>query len=373
MKKDFKHIAFLDFLRGFAIFYVFTYHLHELTYGKVFAQWDEWIIKLPERVTTWLLLPISFGWTGVALFFVISGFCIHLSFESNANQSNTTFLIRRFLRLYPVYLLALVFFAGGVSFSKITGQFESHLFLIHNFGNGTFYGINASFWSIAVEFQLYLLYPVLRYMVRKTCWTKTLIYLGIIEFGLRLGSSLNFALSGSEFERVITGAPFYFWFSWAIGAFIADLYVKGKQLPLQRVPLWLFPLLTVVSDFYKPIMELSFPFASISYAVLIVWFLGKQSALKEKSVGFFYRHLSFVGIFSYSVYLIHQPILVKYSDAIRDTYLWILRYPFSWYLFSHVLWLVVLALSYILYLCIERPSMKCSKRLKEKLSSLAND
>jgi peptidoglycan/LPS O-acetylase OafA/YrhL len=107
------------------------------------------------------LLPLSLGWAGVAAFFVISGFCIHLSFARNPNWRN--FWLRRCFRIYPAYFFALLLFALLFPWSRIhwnlsgIAQLGSHLLLIHNYNDRSYFGISPAFWSIAVEVQLYLL------------------------------------------------------------------------------------------------------------------------------------------------------------------------------------------------------------------------
>jgi peptidoglycan/LPS O-acetylase OafA/YrhL len=52
-----------------------------------------------------------------------------------------------------------------------------------------YYGVSPAFWSIAVEVQLYLLYPVLLWLVARMGWQRTLVYIAILEIGLRTISS----------------------------------------------------------------------------------------------------------------------------------------------------------------------------------------
>src|SRR4029079_6537576 len=99
-----------------------------------------------------LVLPATLGSAGVAVFFAVSGFCIHLSFQRNPESRD--YIFRRFFRIYPPYLFALVLFAfiyppTRLSFASLQDftQLLSHLFLVHNFGSSTFNGINGAFWS----------------------------------------------------------------------------------------------------------------------------------------------------------------------------------------------------------------------------------
>jgi peptidoglycan/LPS O-acetylase OafA/YrhL len=160
-----EHILLIDVLRGVAIAGVFLFHTLAAAYGRYHFPWNGWFPQF-QSVNSYLLLwPFNFGYVGVAIFFVVSGFCIHLSYLSNQNQSWIFFFKKRILRIYPLYLLALLFFfVGPIQMYPLRSgtewwQFLSHVFAVHNFGSETYAGINPSFWSIAVEVQLYLIYP----------------------------------------------------------------------------------------------------------------------------------------------------------------------------------------------------------------------
>jgi peptidoglycan/LPS O-acetylase OafA/YrhL len=53
------------------------------------------------------LFPFSLGGLGVAIFFAVSGFCIHLSHLHNRNKGWSFFIYRRFFRIYPACIAAL--------------------------------------------------------------------------------------------------------------------------------------------------------------------------------------------------------------------------------------------------------------------------
>ena len=94
------HIDFLDLVRGVAILMVLTLHA---TNGWVFsAAPSVWrCIEKPE----WFFHFIIFhGHYGVAIFFVVSGFCIHLSFQKLRNWP--VFFTKRFFRIYPPSLVS---------------------------------------------------------------------------------------------------------------------------------------------------------------------------------------------------------------------------------------------------------------------------
>ena len=166
-----RHLERIDVLRAVAILLVVAFHYLPNATGQYELNWQGMWRDGGDGQTRlmWWLYPLSLGWSGVSLFFVISGFCIHYSFLKHAASSPgksflKQFFWKRFWRIYPPYFIALaVFFclmlrhhdAGATA-----GNFWSHLLLIHNFGLATFDGINPAFWSLAVEMQFYLLFPL---------------------------------------------------------------------------------------------------------------------------------------------------------------------------------------------------------------------
>ena len=173
-------------MRAVAILMVVAFHYLPNVTGQYELNWQGMWRDAADVQTglAWWLYPLSLGWSGVALFFVISGFCIHYSFLKHVASSPgkpflKQFFWKRFWRIYPPYLIGLgVFFylmlrhhdAGATA-----GNFWSHLLLIHNFGSVTFNGINPSFWSLAVEMQFYLLFPLVLMLrgkigIKRTFW-----------------------------------------------------------------------------------------------------------------------------------------------------------------------------------------------------------
>lgn len=91
-----------DILRGIAIAMVVIYH----ACGPVHGYYLPWIgnfrdFKSPPSNSFYWLYPVTFGWTGVALFFVISGFCIHLSFLRARHFEISNFFLAAILAYLP--------------------------------------------------------------------------------------------------------------------------------------------------------------------------------------------------------------------------------------------------------------------------------
>jgi peptidoglycan/LPS O-acetylase OafA/YrhL len=142
----------LDALRGVAILSVFSYH------G---LKWSRPVTPMTGPHVEQLAAAASFGWLGVNLFFVLSGFLITgiLIDTRTREDSLRSFYVRRVLRILPVYVvaLALIKVMVGVTWSYLA----LCLFYLANFakellGAGTGYG---PLWSLAVEEQFYLVWP----------------------------------------------------------------------------------------------------------------------------------------------------------------------------------------------------------------------
>lgn len=110
---------------------------------------------------------LNFLWTGVDLFFVISGFVFSkliLSKKINLGY----FFIRRFFRIYPLYFIVLIiyFFLTNYHPDKIN-YFFNHMVFLHTTKSieEAFY-FNPAFWSLPVEVEFYLFIPVITYLTR---------------------------------------------------------------------------------------------------------------------------------------------------------------------------------------------------------------
>jgi peptidoglycan/LPS O-acetylase OafA/YrhL len=100
-----KHIDFLDALRAVAILGVLICHTYAEVYGYgyEFNPWQGWYRTFAANAAYWFY-PFSLGRGGVALFFVISGFCIHISFMQSEQswrrrRHALTFLLTPFWKL----------------------------------------------------------------------------------------------------------------------------------------------------------------------------------------------------------------------------------------------------------------------------------
>ncbi len=161
------HIKGLDGLRAIAATLVFAYH----TWGH----WHQPTIALDlfgARVDlTWLF---HYGTEGVSIFFVLSGFLLSIPFwKAVLGQGRPVnvqqFFKRRFLRIYPAYLVALTIFALFFDVWHPLWDrlviYATHLVLVHNFFEMTIFSDSSPLWSVATEFQMYLILPLLFFLI----------------------------------------------------------------------------------------------------------------------------------------------------------------------------------------------------------------
>lgn len=151
----------LDIFKALAASFVFFFH-HNIGY------------LLAERTGySFLSIIDTIGSTyAVLVFFILSGFCIELSFRNTLKSKGKldlfSFYKRRINRVYFPYLFALIF-SICVNYLTIPNytlglkDLVSHLLVSQEFSTTYFFTVNVIFWTIAIELAFYLLYPLYSY------------------------------------------------------------------------------------------------------------------------------------------------------------------------------------------------------------------
>jgi peptidoglycan/LPS O-acetylase OafA/YrhL len=376
------HFDILDQCRGIAILLVFLRH------GEVFLPpnldhaldrpWEfaslvlSGKVSLHDLIAFIVLFPGHLGWVALPIFFVVSGFCIHLSYSQPARPDLRAFYIRRFFRIYPAYLLALVVFAFFFPYSRLPfnkviywAQLVTHVLQCHNLFDFSVYAITASYWTIAIEVQLYLFFPLFLLFARRYSFKWLLLLLLLIEVSLHVFSATIYLHPGQFPPAWLRASPFFFCFSWAIGAALADAYLSGKPLPFTRLhPLvWLLPGL-LTSPF--PAHEFSFTFFALLTASVLARYLRRGSADERRS--FLGRSIQLTGIYSYSIYLIHGPIMIALTYLYEAAFPGIEKHPFLILGAALSSWLAVFPLGALMHRWVEMPGISLGKRVLRALS-----
>ncbi|HEX6717988.1 MAG TPA: acyltransferase [Pyrinomonadaceae bacterium] len=323
----------LDAMRGGAALAVVTYHALGVAPQTALSGWQWWL----PQITAYL---VHFAYAGVYLFFVISGFCIHLywakTHASGVDKPVIDFLVfwkRRVRRLYPPYFVALALYLGYLAYKtpvEITGSYVwdvgLHLFMLHNLDMHTTYTINGAFWTLAIEEQLYLAYFLLLFLRIRYGWAKTLL----LCFSLRvvwliLGRSLGHWLG---FHIPVTEAAATNWFIWALGALSVEaavgitklpawcyrMSVAGLALGCAMVLAQILPMIDDKTFLHDIGWLLMHPAWAVGFFIFVNYAVAAEQRWRVKSlrVPRLIPSLAGVGLMSYSLYLTHSLVLMHW-------------------------------------------------------------
>ena len=185
-------IAVLDGVRGVAVLMVMVFHIDRMTGDNLWS-----------RVTYPLSTSISTaGGTGVTLFFVLSGFLLFMPFAKALLYKTRwplarVFYLRRALRIIPAYYVSLFLLILFTHPEYLHRDHLKDLFLFATFfmdsTRTTFRQINGPFWTLATEWQFYMLLPLIclaialivsRVPVQRRLRAVSFCLLGVIALGL---------------------------------------------------------------------------------------------------------------------------------------------------------------------------------------------
>ena len=266
-------------------------------------------------------------------------------------------------RILPPYYAALIIFIF-VNHPTIKSDIYLHLLLLHNFNGQSFFGnINQSFWSIAVECQIYVLFPLfvlawqkwgvarsaavifpLIYLANEAAqhthlWGMCLDFIGLFLIGA-LGANFAFGVQ-AQTARFRNRAP---WLIMA-GLFVISLIVVTLtvNLPLRHPSdngLWVLGWQVSARN----------ALMGLSVSCLLV-----SATLRDNAARKFlsWKPLVWLGSFSYSLYLLHQPFVNHLAGL-----LFMRRVSMSASLLIFLVSVpIIIGVSYVFHLCFERPFM----------------
>ncbi len=367
------HLKKIDAVRAIAILLVFIFHAQSRlfpNYGITSYDANGIIEATTFRDYVLNFSPIAFGWSGVELFLIISGFLIHYGYLSHAESFTwKNFFSKRFWRIYPPYMLILVFicFNRKAKFLySMTGlkQFLTHVFLVHNFTDSMFFTLNGSFWSLALEAQLYLLYPAFLFFrkrmgVRKAFWGLVAFSILCNVIGQVLHIGYSFAYSWSIMQ---------FWFIWAGGAYLAECSFKGEQVFFKGRGLYsiLFFGLAMGSKYFEVTSSYQVLFVTFGWFAFFEWIINTKWIFEK---GIITNVFTLIGTCSYSIYLIHESFLsglLKSVDIIPYTVRNFFLINVNLFLRPIVVFIIIFLISYSLYIFVEKKSVEIGQMRRKK-------
>lgn len=222
--------------------------------------------------------------------------------------------------------------------------------------------LSISFWSIAVQVQLYALYPLLIALTARFGWRRSLLGIAAIEISLRLTDGILFTTSGTGLPRWLTGSPLMYWLSWSLGAIVAECYIRGVSLSIPRMFLFAPAVFAIFSGFFKPLSSMMFLFYALFIAGVVAKLL--QKADRKISIPDFLRnHLQQVGLWSYSIYLLHYPLLLIVPIVAFKILPSAYSHPFTYFVLCSASWILIVPIAGLFYRFVELPSIALGKRL----------
>ncbi len=317
----------LDHLRALAITFVFLYHYQMNIFGH------------PE----WLRDVAKFGWTGVDLFFVLSGFLISSQLFSQIKQRGTfsikDFFIKRFFRILPAFWVVVAIYFCVPTFRErgALPPLWKVLTFTQNFGldikaAGTF----SHAWSLCVEEHFYLVLPL------------TLIALISLRLLKRGWWILPLLFVAGFLIRHYNWNHFYFpyieekdsWLNWykyvyyptynrldsllvgvsiaAIYNFLPELWIKVSKFGNLFILLGL-GVLTVAYFLCEEEHSYSasvygFPLVALGYGLLVIAAISPSCFLYKWNS----KVTTFIAGISYAVYLSHKGIIFLTQNIVKE-------------------------------------------------------
>ncbi len=342
-------LPFIDGLRGLAMLMVLSFHCCQ-----------GWVRLAPTALGGWhraIILLLRHGYLGVNLFLVLSGFCLTYPLVRTASGDGAAGMrldLRRFLgwrawRILPPYYLALALFcllpvleaavraALGRSVGRIVpftaGQVLSHLLMIHNFSSGWVLTINGAFWSLALEWQLYLVFPLLIAAFRRWGPARTLTAALLVTLAYR---SWVYSLhAGSGSWPLAPANAVGCWLAYGqvpgrvsefVAGMLAAVLLAGRRsLPSPTSTRCclagsiLFGLLAFgVAHRWSPFSPITDILWGMAFFYLVLYAGGRSAAGGGWLEA---RPLVGLGTISYSVYLLHQPLIWLVVEHLRPQHL----------------------------------------------------
>jgi peptidoglycan/LPS O-acetylase OafA/YrhL len=284
----------------------------------------------------------QFGKYGVQLFFIISGFILtHSLLHSNFKYHNIPiFLLKRFIRIEPPYLISLFFlilfilFRSFIKDISINSQLSIDQVLLHIgylIPFSKYEWLSIVYWTLAIEFQFYFFISFIFPLLLKFVWIRYFSILFLTIFTLSINPNHSIGLF-HWLPLFLLGVQI---------SFIKFLTYNNKNFD------YLILLIINIVIFYK--FSLTISIISLVVELLIIF----TSEIKFKP---FY----FLGKISYSIYLIHTLVgftLLNLLSHISDLI-------FVRFLFLLITIVVTILAAYFFNKYFEKPFQKLSTKIK---------
>jgi peptidoglycan/LPS O-acetylase OafA/YrhL len=393
------HLSYLDGVRACAALYIVFHHavntiIWQIPKDRLASVGIAW------NAFFWIFG--DFGQEAVAVFITLSGFCLMLPVVKQKSDfvlkgGAARFYKKRAMRILPAYYLAIVVCLiliatligqktgtpWDLSLSGIPGQIATpfslitHFFLLHDLFEKTHGQIEGPLWSVAAEWRIYFLFPAIVWAWKKYGVEKTvlvLVLLGIVANPICRKVFERFNIPIAVYPTAFVPEYLSLFVLGAFGAAIA-FSTQESMARLKKIISWRISISIILCLLITSKLPLSFPgklerilhnstfqnllVGIITSAVLVAIYDGKINFFRKLME---WKPIVYVGGISYSMYLLHYPILqLVYQYLISK-----LNLPFHYASITMLIvsFPVVLLFTIGFYLLIERPSHRLATSLK---------
>lgn len=351
----------LDHLRAVAIIFVLIFH-YQLWFPH--PDWTNWFLQI--------------GWTGVDLFFVLSGFLISSQLFAQIKKGNQIsikeFYIKRFFRIIPIYFFVIVIYFAFPFFreKEALPPLWKFVTFTQNFGTDTSkFGTFSHVWSLCVEEHFYLLFPfILIFLLKKNLFAKSyriLIVLFLLGFVIRFSlwqtffNSNELATQTTSYWVKIIYAPTYNRLDGLLaGVSVAAIYrflpTIWSKISMYGNHLIIAGVLILTGAFFfctdlkaYSTSVVGFPVLAIGYGFLVGGAISPVSFLYKWNS----KITTLIATLSYGIYLSHKGIIHMIQAIFSN---WGIDINGNWMFIICMTFCILIA--WLLHLAIEKPFMK---------------
>lgn len=337
-----EHIDALRGLSALAVVFVHAFEVYNLGLPDV-GDGTGGLTDSPAHVLIRSLYEgiFSLGGLAVPIFIMLSGYSLMIPVTRSAQSMRTpqqmrTFFVRRIRRIIPPYyaamalsLLVIAFVPGmGIAANVYWDRalrdlgvpnLIAHLLLVHNINNDWVGAINPPFWSLPVEWQIYFLFPALVWLWRRFGLI-VLVFLAAVYSKIpELTGVPVLPFTGASFVLLFVIGMAGAMINFAPGAFERRLHSQAPWWTLAFAGTLVFCGLQFSHVvFGLPVLFMGV-LAGATVLALVIACTRDQIEGRETWVGRLLNHgsLTLLGLFSYSLYLVHMPVLAMFAVAAR--------------------------------------------------------
>lgn len=342
-------IKHLDGMRGLAILLVIGFH--------AWARWPEYL----DYVSLTKDFPVfAWGYLGVPLFFMISGFVIFMTLDKS--KSFTEFMMKRWLRLFPAMLIVtLLIFATAGFFSErplgvphpasaIPGLTFISPEILYYLTGITFNPLEGSFWSLYVEAAFYVFIGTIYFTLGRKYCLPALILPMLLTAGASAFKMIGYPAIADFVAKF--GFIHYSWFM--IGCL---MYERLHQRDVKYH--YLLVLLAVMINFSYYVKNNGYMIIAPLLLMLALFIVSFYSRTVERLLSG--KLLTLTGFISYTIYLLHENILIATLRKLD-------RYIASDYVMALMPLVVAVGLYFVAWLITKYVEPQVREKLKQLLS-----